>query len=216
MSFIERIGIRRAESIPLTQDQKNQNRYEPAVPPAEGEEKLKLERQASVILEKDLSVATYNKYVDTMIKLLGTHKYASRGAAGSLSIVVLGNDRSGRFISFERSEKGERSITTELHPVNGMGISFNARLEEITLIEGRSERATDEEDGFANQMMLFDTPFDIEYTVPSFVTGEQVEIEFEREKNNILSLSQTKSYLQKTFDLYKTHPQQQSPQENSH
>lgn len=195
---------RRLDIAPST-PQAQSSYYEPSVPPVSGEELAHLEGQAERILNKDLSVSTFNLYVDTMIKIMGTHEYGERNGASSLDISVP-EGKDYRSIDFKRKADGNRSVRTTFHDSEGILARFHIFAEEVSLIGWASE-AIEPNDSFASLEVSYASPWlnlKEEY-IESFASGGTIPTPDVSETRDILTLAQTHAFLRKTFDLYKTY-----------
>lgn len=204
MSLLER--LRGGGKPPSTPNHMNQNPYEPAIPPAEGEERLKLLEKARKLLEKDMSPAVFNSYVDTMIRLLGTGEYSLKSQANSHSFFLPTEGDEQREIGFKRDDFRKRNVWTLKHQRNGLGRKFYARLENLSLDESSADHATDEADDFSVLEVSFDAPrLNLKAeTYDSFVIGKNLDIDCEqmRDQSHVISLGDTRSFLLRTFELY--------------
>lgn len=196
---------RRRFDIAPVAPQTQSSYFEASIPPVTGKELAHFEGQAERILDKDLSVSTFNLYVDTMIRIMGTHEYGERNGASSNSIgVPEGKDY--RSIDFWRKADGSRSVRTEFHDSEGILARFHIFAEEVSLIGWASE-AIEPNDSFASLEVSYASPWlnlKEEY-IESFASGGTIETPDVYESEESLSLAQTHAFLRKTFDLYKTY-----------
>jgi len=209
MSIAEKLGFRKDPK--MSEAGISQQLYEPAKPPAEGQEKEKLEKEAQKLLEKDLSTTVFNRFVDTMIQIMGTSEYSPRGSARAHDFGFYEGE-AYRTIEFYRRSSGEREISTTLNQPDGIGKRFSVRHEVIGISRNWAESAVDEDDEFAELMIFFDAPrLNLKSEIfSSFIAGEEGTINSEllRHQKNALTLGQAKNFLVNTFELYKTYSQE--------
>lgn len=194
--------IPRPDSRPISPPQQR-SPFEPEVAPVTGTEKTRLESQAQKLLEKDLSAAVFNRYVDTMILLMGTHQFGKLGDQKSRSIYFGEGDGNSRSIEFERDEKGVRSIVSVFHDRNGVGENFAIRAETLVLGMFASE-AVDLNDSFADLAVTYNAAWKNlkAEELQSFIAGHNIEVPVAYEGEAQLSLKETHEFLKRTFEHY--------------